>query len=238
MIGTAPLVIRQVGLINRSHVHARPLQARWPRMRHDGDGTFTPHFPAEISNDGCAANDHLTLNKVVGWYVCAGEVEPVALYDGSVRRNVSSNTQICQDLTNSGIHTGHYRVSLSGSGTVIFGGTTTTYSWFGDQGSGNTGNSVRLQDGSADVSFGVTAPHTIAIRLDNNTDQVDAIELLDVHETPNLQLLTNNSFEQSDVYFYDIEGWYEDSKDTTIVSTTTLGWLEGFNDSQIYTIFE
>ena len=238
MIGTAPLVIRQVGLINRSHVHAKPLPARWPRMRHDGDGVFTPHFPAEINNDGCAANDHLTFNRVTDWYVCAGEVDPFMLYDSQLQRSVASNTQICQDLTTVDIHTGHYRVALSGSATIVFGGTNTTYSWFSGQGDGNTGNTIRLQDGFADVSFGVSAPHTIGIRLDTNDDNVDAIELIDVHETPNIQVLKNNMFEQSDVYFYDIEGWYEDSKDTTVVPANTLGWLEGFNDSQIYTIFE
>lgn len=238
MIGTAPLVIRQVGLIDRSHVHAKPLQAKWPRMRHDGDGVFTPHFPAEINNDGCAANDHLTYNKIPHWYVCNGEFEPVSLYEGTLQRNIDSYSQACQDLTNSGIQTGYYRIALSGAATVIFGGTTTTYSWWGDQGENNTGSDVRIEDGYANVAFGVSTPHTIGVRMDNNTDQVEAITMTYMEVTPNEQVIKNHSFEEVDVYFYDIEGWYEDSKDTTVVPTDTLGWLEGFNDSQIYTVFE
>lgn len=237
MIGTAPLVVRQVGLINRSHVHAKPLPARWPRMRHDGDGVFTPHFPAEINNDGCAANDHLTLNKIPHWYVCNGEFDPFYLYDGTLSRGVPSSTMACQDLTTNDIQTGFYSVALSGAATVVFGGTSTTFSWWGDQGAGNTGNDVRIEDGFANVAFGVSAPHTIGVRLDNNTDRVEAITMTYMEATPNVQKLKNHSFDSA-VYFYDIEGWYEDSKDTAIVPTNTLGWLEGFNDSQIYTIFE
>lgn len=238
MIGTAPLVVKQVGLINRTHMRATPLPSKWPRLRHDGDGVFTPHFPAEINMDGCAANDHLTYNKIPHWYVCAGEFEPYALHDGSLLRNVNSASMVCQDLTNSGLSTGYYRVALSGAATVIFGGTTTTYSWWGDQGAGNTGNTVQIEDGYANVAFGVSTPHTISVRMDNNNDQVDAITLTYMEVNPTEQVLKNYSFEDSDMYYYDIESWYEDSKDTTIVPSNTLGWLEGFNDSQIYSVFE
>jgi len=238
MIGTAPLVIRQVGLIDRSHVHAKPLQAKWPRMRHDGDGNFTPHFPAEINNDGCAANDHLTYNKIHDWYVCTGEFDPYSLYEGVLKRLISNNTQVCQDLTSSGIVVGeHYRVSLSGSGTISFGGTNTVCTWM-YAAAGNTGNSIRLEDGTADITFGVAPPDTIAIKLDNNSDEVYSISMLDVHENPAVEMLQNTTFNEIGTYFYDIEGWYEDTKDTDLVPTNVLGWLEGFNDSQIYTVFE
>jgi len=230
MIGTASLVIRR-GTINRSHVIAAPLPAKWPRMQHDGDGVFTPHFPASIENDGCAANDHLTFNKLESWYVCTGEFEPYSLFDASLRRNISLNTQACQSLTDSGVALGNYRLSLSGSATVVFGGTTTTYGWS----DGSSVNSKRLQNGFIDVSFGVSPPTTIGIRLDNDNDTVEAISLKD---TQNVEFISNSKFESASVYFYDIESWYADSEDTNLVPTNTLGWLEGFNDSQIFTVFE
>ena len=238
MIGTAPLVIKQVGLINRTHMRITPLPSKWPRMRHDGDGYFTPHFPASIIDDGCISDDHLTYNKLPHWYVSTGEFEPYTLHDGSLRRNTGNNAMVCQDLTTTGIVNGYHRVALSGSATIVFGGTTTTYSWWDAQGAGNTGNTVRLEDGYANVAFGVSPPHTIGVRMDNNDDQVDEITLTYMEVSPGVQLLENNSFEESDVYFYDIEGWHEDSKDTTIVPLNTLGWLEGYNDSQIFTVFE
>lgn len=233
MIGTAPLVIRQVGLINRSHVHAKPLPDRWPRMRHSGDGVFTPHFPAGIDSALCAGNDHLTFNRVLDWQVTTGEFDPYELYNTTLKRGKSTNTVVRQTLSTVSLNTS-YSVAITGSCTVAF--NSTTQQW----GDGSTSNAKTFTGtGGWNIHFYSGAPTTISVFFNNNSDYLEQIRFREGNlSSPGDDLLTNTSFEQINTHFYDIEGWYEDSKDNISVPTDTLGWLEGFNDSQIFTVFE
>ena len=233
MIGTDPLVIRQVGLINRSHVHVKPLPDRWPRMRHSGDGVFTPHFPAEIDGALCAGNDHLTFNRVREWQVTTGEFDPYELYEGTLMRGKSTNTVVRQSLPVLSLNTA-YSVAITGSCTVAF--NSTTQEW----GDGSTSNAKTFTStGGWNIHFYSGAPTTISVFFNNNSDYLEHIQFREGTLTsPGDDLISNTSFDQVDTHFYDIEGWYEDSKDVVSVPTDTLGWLEGFNDSQIFTVFE
>ena len=233
MIGTAPLVIRQVGLINRSHVHAKPLPDRWPRMRHSGDGVFTPHFPAEIDGANCAASDHLTFNKVRNWRVTTGEFDPYDLYSSTLKRSTPVNAVIFQVLPTISLNTS-YNVAITGSCTVAF--NSTTQQW----GDGSTSNAKTFTStGGWNIHFYSGAPTTISVFFNNNSDYLEHIQFREGTLTsPGDNLILNTSFDEIDSHFYDIESWYEDSKDNVSVPTDTLGWLEGFNDSQIFTVFE
>lgn len=227
MDGTTPLIINRVGVINRTHAFAKPMVHGHPRLRF-GDGFPVPGFPRLFMTDICTGSDHLTLTKIQDWQVTSGEFDPFDLFGSVLKRHTNANAQATQQLDN--IQTGvTYSISVSGTGVVSFTAPIgTTYSW--------GVNHNTFADETKTVTFTGGAPTAISIKLENNSHEIDAISMTEQNTTT--ELITNMDFVNTEEQFYDIESWYVDSEDERIVPHTTLGYLQGFNDTQIFTIFE
>lgn len=227
MDGTTPLIINRVGVINRTHAFASPMIHGHPRLRF-GDGFPVPGFPRLFMTDICTGSDHVTLTKIQDWQVTSGTFDPFHLFGGMLRRNENTNTQATQQIDN--LQTGvTYTISVTGTGVVSFTAPFgTSYSW--------GANHNNFQNESKTVQFTGGAPTSISIKLENNTHEIDAISMQAANSTT--ELITNMDFVNVEEHFYDIESWYVDSEDERIVPRDTLGYLQGFNDTQIFTIFE
>ena len=233
MDGTTPLVFNRVGMINRTHVFAKPVQQYWPRLQYDA-GYPKPHFPRMIDTDMCVGDNHITLHKVNNWSVTSGSFDPISLYTTMLQRDTNDNAQTTQTLSGLSTNT-TYNISLTGDATISFsGGTGTQYSWNGSA-AGFT-NSIIFSDNSATVSFTNDTPDVISVKLNNNTQTVSKI--LMINNTTGQNIVRNSDFSVVDEHFYSIEEWYSDSFDNNIVPTDTLGYLQGFNDALIFSIFE
>ena len=229
MDGTTPLIINRVGVIRNCHFRASPIQTGWPGMLSPAHQYPTPGFPRLFMTDICTGSDHITLTKVQDWSVTAGVFDPFYLFGPSLKRYANNNTQATQDLDN--LQTNEtYSISISGDATVSFSAPASapvTYSW--------GANTKVMSNNTETVTFTVNAPTSISIKLNNNTDEVTGISMTDSN---GVEMLSNIDFVSVEEQFYDIEGWYVDSEDERIVPHSTLGWLQGFNDTQIFTIFE
>jgi len=85
------------------------------------------------------------------------------------------------------------------------------------------------------VTFTGTPPTGISIQMQDNVDEIQSISI--TLESTDEEVLVNGDFTDIEVQFYDIESWYGDAY-SGIIPRDALGWLQGFNDSIIYTIFE
>lgn len=228
MDGTSPLIVNRVQVINRTHMFAAPMQSYWPPLQFDRDAYPVPGFPRLFMTDICTGSDHITFHQLDDWTVTAGVFDPFDLYANVLSRYSGVNAQATQQLPQ--LSTGvTYQISVSGDVVVSFsGGSGTQYSW-------NT-NSKTITDQQVDVTFTTDTPDVISVKFNNNTQQLDAITMTNM--STNEQVLSNSDFTQTHEHFYDIEGWYVDSADPTTISPDTLGYLQGFNDVQLFTIFE
>ena len=230
MIGTDPLVVKQT-TVNGGMIVASPglLPRRWPLLVQYG-GIFVLNTVQEITDDFCAVTDHLTYNRVSDWSVGTGVFDPYELYDGVLQRYTTSNASVNQDLPTT-MQTGTtYRVTVSGQATVGFTGS--GFTW----GDGSTSNSFVFDNSDQTITF-ANKPTQLFILLTSNSDKVYSVSLSgsDVGKA-DYEHVVNNTFDQVESELYDIESWYDESPST--VSTDVLGWLEGYNTSQLFTVFE
>lgn len=233
MIGVSPLTFNR-GAYIQTNLIAAPPTGKWPPLVQDG-GIFTPNTVEEIAGDFCAVTDHLTYNVVTDWTVTTGVFDPYDLFDGTLRRNTTSDAVVIQTLP--ALQTGvNYCVSVSSSGFCNITFNSGSITW----GDGSTSNTkIFTSNGSNSVSFS-TAPTTISIRLTQNSSEVYSISVKQgtCANTTGSEMLTNPSFENVISILYDIETWYQESADPNEVPTNTLGWLEGYNTGQLFTVFE
>lgn len=233
MIGISPLTFNR-GAYIQTNLVATQLTGRWPPLVQDG-GIFTPNAVEEITDDFCTVTDHLTYNIVTDWTVTTGVFDPYELFDGTLKRNTVSDALVIQTLPT--IQTGvNYCVSVSSSGFCNITFNSGNMSWS----DGSTSNTkIFTSNGANSVSFS-TAPTTISIRLTQNNSEIYNISMKQgtCANITGAELLANPSFENVESRLYDVETWYLDSQDPEEVPTNTLGWLEGYNTSQLFTIFE
>ena len=230
MIGTEPLVVKQT-TVNGGVIVARTdlLPRRWPLLVQYG-GIFVLNTVQEITNDFCAVSDHLTYNRVTDWSVGTGVFDPYELYDGVLQRYTTTNASVNQDLPTTMQTSTTYHVTVSGQATVGFTGS--GFTW----GDGSTGNSFVFDNSDQTIAF-QNKPTQIFILLTSDDDRVYSVSLSgDQSGVDNYEHVVNNTFDQIESELYDIESWYDESP--TSVSTDVLGWLEGYNDSQLFTVFE
>lgn len=230
MIGTEPLVVKQT-TVNGGVIVARTdlLPRRWPLLVQYG-GIFVLNTIQEIADDFCAVTDHLTYNRVTDWSVGTGVFDPYELYDGVLQRNTTTNASVNQDLpTNMQTNT-TYRVTVSGQAIVGFTGS--GFTW----GDNSTGNSFVFDNSDQTITF-TNKPTQIFAILTSSSDKLHSISLSgDVSGKADYEHIVNRTFDQVNSELYDIESWYDESPST--VSTNVLGWLEGYNTSQLFTVFE
>lgn len=231
MIGVDPFVLDRVVMVGGVAV-AKPeiLQRQWPLLVQYG-GIFVLNEIQEIAHDFCVVEDHLTFNRVRDWTVGGGVFDPQALYDGYLRRYTTQNATVNQTLPNV-IQTGTtYRVTVSGQGTVGFDGSG-GFSW----GDNSTGNSYDFDNNSQTITFS-NIPTRMFVTLKSNSAEMYQVSLSgDEQAKQDFEHIENNNFSLSDEYLYDIQTWYDESPQD--VSTDTLGWLQGYNSDQLFTVFE
>ena len=225
MDGTNALIVDRVRLIDRVHFRAYPIPGDWPRL-YKGDNALNSHFPRFFLRDICTGSDHLTLTMINNWRVTSGVFDPFSLFDSTLSRYENVNTQTTQTINNLQTNT-QYQITVTGNGVISFSGSTgTLYSW------GRNNN--RFDNETKTVEFLGSPPTEFSVKVDSG-DEINKVSMIDPTGT---EMITNNDFTQTEEHFYDIEGWYVDSDNVNIVPPQALGYLQGFNDTQIFTIFE
>lgn len=222
---TKRLIISRVGVIKGVSAKAELKPQQHPPV---GPAGSTHSYPRQFDVDICTGSDHITYNRVKHWSVTTGVFDPTFLSDAILKRLNSVDTETAQ--TGLSLETGTYQIGLTGEGIIMFhngGG----YTW----GSGSLIHAERLINQDTTVTFTTTAPDTITIKLINTTDQVTAVSL---KNNSGEEMILNGTFEDVEEHFYDIDAWYTASKETDRIPTDVLGWLEGYNESLIYTVFE
>jgi len=92
-----------------------------------------------------------------------------------------------------------------------------------------------LVDQSATVTFKSTVPTSVTIRFEHDVDEVSALSITDSN---GVEQLLNSDFTQIEEHFYDIESWYGAVEQPEIVPPDVLGYLQGYNEHILYTVFE
>lgn len=191
--------------------------------------TGISHYPRVPDTDICTGSDHLTYTRVDDWSVVSGVFDPFSLHQAILKRLNSVDTETTQSGLSIEIDT-TYQLSLTGAGLIIF-ENGNNYEWS----TGGLSNSELINNQTVSVTFRNTAPDKINIRLVTDDQQVQAISLTDPQ---GVEIIRNNDFTRVETHFYDTNAWYVAALDERMVPKDALGYLEGFNDSFIYTIFE
>lgn len=217
---TKKLIIKRVGVIRQVSARAELVPQGHPPVQQK--------YPRRYLVDGCVGESHITFNIVNDWSVAAGVHDPFSLYQAILKRLNSVDTEVTQ--TGLSLNVATYSISLTGAGLIIFnnGG---TYEWD----SGSVTNQERLVNTTTNVKFKTSTPDSITIRLENDTDGVAAVSLKD---NTGQELILNNDFMDVDTHYYDIDSWHVASEDPAIVPPDVLGYLQGFNELDLYTVFE
>lgn len=214
------LIIKQVGVIKK--VGAKAELEPEPHPKH-----ATNHYPRDIFTDACVGANHLTFTIITGWTVSEGVFEPRGLRTSMLKRlNHVAATTIQKVMS---LHPGIYELTIDGTARVGFenGG---SYVWS----SGSLNNFDTLSNETTTIQFNTKAPDTISIRLEDDTQHVNSISL---KNEQGVEQLINNDFTRVETHFYDVESWWKASLDERMVPRDTLGFLEGFNEFNLYTIF-
>ena len=222
---TRRLIISRVGVIKGVSAKAELKPQQHPPV---GPYGSTHAYPRQFDTDICTGSDHITYNRVKHWSVTSGVFDPFSRSDAILKRLNSVDTETAQ--TGLSLDTGTYQIGLTGAGIIQFhnGG---SYSW----GSGSLVHGERLVDQNTTVTFINQAPDSISLKLINSVDEIVAISL---KNSAGEEMLLNGTFDDVEEHFYDIDAWYTASTETDRIPTDVLGWLQGYNDSLIYTVFE
>lgn len=215
------LIIKQVGVIKQVAAKAELEPTPHPKQAQT-------HYPRDFLQDACVGANHVTFTIITGWTVEEGVFEPRGLYQSILKRlNDTAATTVQKVL---GLSPTTYQITVQGSARIEFdnGG---TYEW----GTGSITNSDVVTNRTTTVKFSGQVPDTIKIRLESNDQQVSSISL---KNEQGVEQLINNDFTQVETHFYDVESWWVASLDERMVPRNTLGFLEGFNEYNLYTLFE
>lgn len=223
---TKRLIIKQVGVIGKTGITAALEPVMHPPRGNGIDGGY----PRLIDVDICTGSDHITYNKINNWSVANGLFDPFSLFDATLKRLKSVDTEATQSGLS--VTTGTYVVTLTGEGTISFTGGS-GYSWS----TGSLTNSEHLNNQSAIITFaGNSTPASVSIVMKNDTDMVTRLSMVK-QGSPDDELIINGDFTDVTSHYYDIEGWY-----TAVLSNNipldVLGWLQGFNETVIYGVHE
>ena len=219
---TKKLIIKQIGLV-------RQVGAKSELRKLEHPPSEISHYPRQPDTDICTGSDHITYTRIDDWSVVTGVFDPFSLSDAILKRLNSEDTETTQSSLSLEIDT-TYQLGLTGAGLIIFEGGS-NYEWS----SGSLSNMEMLTDQTVDVVFRNTAPTAISIRLITQTQEVTNISL---KNPQGVEMIRNNDFTQVETHFYDVNAWYVAAHDERMVPKNVLGYLEGFNDSFIYTVFE
>lgn len=221
---TKRLIFKQCGVINKVSIRAVIEPEKHPPKGAGIDGGY----PRILDLDICTGSDHITYNKINNWSVTQGTFDPFSLFDATLKRLEAVTTEVTQAGVSFTLDT--YSVKLAGKGSISFTGGS-GYNWS----TGNTTNAETIDNDEVTVTFTGTPPTGISIQMQNNIDEIQSISI--TLESTDEEVLVNGDFTDIEVQFYDIESWYGDAY-SGIIPRDALGWLQGFNDSIIYTIFE
>lgn len=218
---TKKLIIKQVGIIRKITVKSELREDRHPiepPKRHTRD----------IFSTGCGVEDHITFTMISSWSVNDGVFDPQALYQSKLKQHNEHIAEVVQSLPE--LSPGTYQLTVVGSAVVSFenGG---TYNWS----KGSQTNEELLQDETVSITFNTSAPDTIKLTLRNQNHVIDSISMKDTNDTSYIQ---NGQFTEAETHFYDLQSWFIASDDPEIVSPDTLGYLQGYNEHELYTVFE
>lgn len=186
------------------------------------------HYPRDFLVDQCVGVDHLTYTIVTDWRVTAGTFDPYSLYNAILKRLNSVDAEVTQSGLSLNVAT--YNISLTGAGLIIFEGGG-DYEWS----TGGMTNQDRLVDQSATVTFKSSAPTSVTVRLEDDADQVSVVSITDSN---GVEQLKNPDFGQFETHFYDIESWHDAVENPEIIDPDVLGFLEGYNEYILFTVFE
>ena len=189
-------------------------------------------WPDPILFDHCLGGDHVTLNVIQDWSVYTGNFDPFPLVDRVLKRLGSVTAGAVQTGVAVSVNT-LYKLTLSGEGRLIFDGAQ------GVEWSNNTTNNyIDLTTESVYVSCNVTAPTTLKIELQTNSQTVSSVQLQEHQfgDTYGGNIINNFRFLTIEEHYYDIVGYWKDETDPETVPSDALGWLQGFNDYMVYTI--
>lgn len=218
---TKKLIISKVGVIRQIAVKSELEPVQHPKAA-------TGHYPRDFMSDACVGANHLTFVIVNEWNVTTGTHDPYSLKNAVLKRLNNTVSEVTQ--TGLGVTVGTYSIALTGAGLIIFndGG---DYEWS----TGAITKQERLVNQTATVKFKNKSPQSITIRLENDADEVSAVTL---SSSAGSQQIVNYDFTQVETHFYDVESFWTASLFPEIVPPDTLGYLEGFNQHNLYTIFE
>lgn len=219
---TKKLLIKQIGLV-------RQVGAKSEIKKIEHPPSEISHYPRVPDTDICTGSDHLTFVTVSDWSAVSGVFDPFSLSEAVLKRLNSTDAETTQSSLSLEVDT-TYQLGLTGAGLIIF-ENGNNYEW----GTGALGNSEMMNNQTTTVVFRGSAPDKITIKLVTDDQQIEAISLTDPEGN---EIIRNNDFINATTHFYGINAWYVATKDERIVPRDTLGYLQGFNDDMIYTVFE
>lgn len=225
---TIRLIIKRVGLIGRTDIHAAITPPKHPAP---GPGVNLG-YPRLLGQDICTGSDHITYNKLYDWSATHGVFDPFYLFGSILKRLNDTTASITQTGLSLDINT-IYCLKLTGAGTISFTPETGGCTWS----SGSITNTESLSDQEVEVVFTTVAPSSISITLNNNSQEITSISLKKKNDPLAEEILSNTEFDQYEEHYYSIEGWYQ-ATDSGTIPVDALGWLQGFNDDIIWTVFE
>ena len=188
-------------------------------------------IPRVITDDPCIPDLHLTLQRVNNWAVDRGILEPQFLSSGTLKRLYATmSTSVIQTLPEL-LTDVTYEIALTGTGNVQFNGAG-GYQWSTDSAfSHETMNNETMQ-----VTFTDSVPESITVSLNDGTEYIGEGSLK--REGGDEQLIQNGNFSSITSTLYTLDEWKQASNLPGAIELNTLGWLQGFNDYEIYTVFD
>lgn len=187
-----------------------------------------PNWPPYEEMVMCTADTYINVNFITTWSVHTGAFDPFSLSSGVLRRLSNIRSGAAQSIVGVMSDT-TYVASIDGAGRYFLTGAE-NITWS----NGSTDDYVDLNNSS--VSFTASTPPTgVRVELLSDTNQISSVSLKD---TNNIEILQNHDFSQFETDFYDVNGWHLDQDDPYAVDPYSLGWLDGFNDYQKYTLFQ
>ena len=187
--------------------------------------------PVISLDESCIAEIFLTLNVIDDWVVHRGILEPNFLSSNILRKLFDTmNTSIKQELPSIETDT-VYEVQLTGKGTVQFEGTG-GYKWS----TASSQDSESLDNETVDITFIDRVPTHIKIILNSADDNVGGISVRG--KSTKDDIIRNGDFDSITSTQYSLNEWRSASSTPGFIPLNSLGWLNGFNESEIYTIFD
>lgn len=187
--------------------------------------TLTPYPPSDFASAfiGTSGEDFITVNIINDWRCTKGQFDPFSLSAGVLKRLNSSVAGAAQSVTLKS--NTDYIIDVTGSGRIKFNGIVNS--------SGAFVSDLRITDTTITISA-IDTITTITVEL---TDD-DELSLLSIKEIDtDIQIVSNGNFMTKNDEFYEIHGWHLDQPDPSAIDPYSIGWVQGFNEHIIYSLF-